>query len=155
MAWIIEFELPQEYKGNYSTDGSVIIETPQSKIVQVEVSIAGPQGPKGDPGNGLAILPRVSVNSSNIEVIDSIPITDFRSAKWMVNLSVDGRFKLFEVMALNNGLDVNHVSYAFVGDKVDFSLNVEKTLTDVVLTMSNMELTSLEVDVVRVGLIKI
>jgi hypothetical protein len=98
MAWVIEVELPQQYKGSYSSDGSVIIETPQSKVEQVVVSLAGPQGIPGSAAGSITfnqdvpsdqwVIPHDLGKFPNVLVVDSAGDEVFTSAIYPDNSTV-------------------------------------------------------------------
>ena len=96
------------------------------------------QGPAGAPGlDGAGVVEVASgpVPVGDPVVADSIAISLYRSAKWIITVtdSAGGEYKTYEVLAIHKTTTALYSVYSIVGDKIS-------VFTDVSIVGANLEL---------------
>jgi hypothetical protein len=110
----------------------------------------------GSGGSGNVPI-RVSAPTATLTLADTLDPLVVRSVKWMVTITniVAGKFKVAEVLAIQNGSDTNHIRYGDIGDVINCIINVSWISGLMSLTINNSEADTLTVDVVRISTIPV
>jgi len=113
----------------------------------------GPVGPTGPSGAGASAPLRAYVPVSTTAVIESLSLSVYRSAKWIVTVTdrFNNKYRMGEVLAFHDGTDARFVHYAIFGDAVLYVTEVVIIGSDMVLRVTNADAVELVVDAVRVG----
>lgn len=96
----------------------------------------------------------VVVDPSVTEVVDEIPVSDYRGGKWLVTVvhSVGGKQESFEAFAIHqDGTSPSHVDYSHIntGGTIDYIVDTVVSGGNLQLTIENNETTQLLVYVTR------
>ena len=106
----------------------------------------------GSPGSTTTISGTVAGLST--EVLDTIPLSDFKGLKYIISYcnETEVKFKTLELLASKAGADVKDTVYAKVGDIIDIDVEFIKSGTDAELTFTNNESFDVDVSAFRVKL---
>lgn len=118
---------------------------------------SGPPGPAGPSGAGSQLPVRSYVPANSSEIVDSIPTSVYRTAKWILTVTdrINGKVRVGEVLAFHNDVEAHHTHYALMGNSVSYALDVLLLSGQLVLRLTNSEGVELMVDAVRIGAIPI
>lgn len=81
--------------------------------------------------------------------LDKIPLSQYRSTKYLVEMAGGGLYKSLEMWASRQGATVNDSVYAKIGDALDISLNLGLSGPDVILSATNNEAFSVTVTITK------
>lgn len=84
---------------------------------------------------------------------DSISSTLYRTVKWVVSVTVGSKYTSFEVLANHDGIDVVFNEYSIIGDRTDYTVDVELGGGNILFKVTNNEATTMTVSVLRFSLI--
>lgn len=137
-------------------DNVVLVEEIKTAvIVQPDtdvVIVACEQGPAGQDGFGLVQVDTGPVAPAATQVADSVPVTVFRSIKWLVTLKevVGNTFRFYEVIAIHNGTTAVHSVYGNIGDAIP-TVNVVDILAGFIrLNITNNSADTIDISVMRI-----
>lgn len=137
-------------------DNVVLVEEIKTAvIVQPDtdvVIVACEQGPAGQDGFGLVQVDTGPVVPAATQVADSVPVTVFRSIKWLVTLKevVGNTFRFYEVIAIHNGTTAVHSVYGNIGDAIP-TVNVVDILAGFIrLNITNNSADTIDISVMRI-----
>jgi len=93
------------------------------------------------------------VASSSTESLDSIALSNFQTAKYIVSVfnSVANETSSFEMLVKNDGSGLTDTVYDKINGGVDYTIGAVINVSDMELRLTNNEANSLDVTIVRVG----
>lgn len=115
----------------------------------------GPRGPLGPPGIGDDAVTQINVGpiyATESAVIDSLDLTTWRSAKWIVTITdaVSGTFKVSEVLGLHRDGESSFSHYGMIGDAISCRVQVKVSAGNLELEVENTHPNAIHVSAVRI-----
>lgn len=114
------------------------------------------QGPAGPPG-GSASFTEASVAPAATVIMDTLPIAQYRSAKWLVSIEDDANsaYVTFEVLGIHDGTNAESNTYGIVhiGPRtVEWIVDLAVSVGNLQLSVTNDGSINFDIRVTRVAL---
>ena len=149
--FVISKEVDYELIQTPSKEPLVVLSDPPLQISSIGTpGAAGKDGRDGLDGSGTVPIPPATVLTGESSAINELNSTQVISCEWIVTLTTLTLKQSFKILAMWNDSFISHSRYAILGDSINASIFVNKSLDTVSLSILNNESEDLVVNAVRV-----